>query len=79
MPKRQLLPRTQITIDNVLESGYIEWGDIETKAPTLYDAVSPFRHIIVKLLTDINLKYGYWDRIPALEKPLSKCNETLSV
>ena len=79
MPKRQLLPRTQITIDNVLESGYIEWGDIETKASNLYDAVSPFRHIIVKLLTDINLKYGYWDRIPALEKPLSKCNETLSV
>ena len=36
MPKRQLLPRTQITIDNVLESGYIEWGDIETQEPNLY-------------------------------------------
>ena len=79
MPKRQLLPRTQITIDNVLESGYIEWGDIETTEVNLYDAVKPFRHIIVRLLSDINLKYGYWDRIPALEKPSSKCNETLSV
>jgi len=79
MPKRQLLPRTQITIDNVLESGYIEWGDIEMTEVNLYATVSPFRHIIVKLLTDINLKYGYWDRIPALEKPSSKCNETLSV
>ena len=69
MPEKQLLPRTKITIDNVLESGYIEWGDISKMTnKNLYDAVRPFRHIIVKLLTDTNLKYGYWDKIPALPK-----------
>ena len=68
MSKRQLLPRTQITIDNVLESGYIEWGDIsKITNKNLYDAVRPFRHIIAKLLSDIHLKDGYWDRIPAID------------
>ena len=68
MPEKQLLPRTKITIDNVLESGYIEWGDISKMTnKNLYDAVRPFRHIIVKLLTDTNLKHGYWDRIPAID------------
>jgi len=68
MPEKQLLPRTKITIDNVLESGYIEWGDIQATGVNLYDTVKPFRHIIVRLLTDTNLKYGYWDKIPALPK-----------
>ena len=67
MPEKQLLPRTQITIDNVLESGYIEWGDVPKTNGNLYDTVRPFRHIIVKLLTDTNLKHGYWDRIPAID------------
>jgi len=74
MPKRQLLPRTQITIDNVLESGYIEWGDVPKTNGNLYDTVRPFRHIIVRLLSDINLKHGYWDKIPAL--PVSRSNDT---
>ena len=74
MPKRQLLPRTQITIDNVLESGYIEWGDIQTTEVNLYDAVKPFRHIIVRLLSDIKLKHGYWDKIPAL--PVRRSNDS---
>ncbi len=70
MSEKQLLPRTQITIDNVLESGYIEWGDVPKTNDNLYDTVRPFRHIIVRLLSDINLKYGYWDKIPAL--PITK-------
>ena len=74
MSEKQLLPRTQITIDNVLESGYIEWGDVPKTNGNLYDTVKPFRHIIVRLLSDINLKYGYWDKIPAL--PVSRSNDT---
>ena len=74
MSEKQLLPRTQITIDNVLESGYIEWGDVPKTNDNLYDTVRPFRHIIVRLLSDINLKHGYWDKIPAL--PVRRSNDS---
>ena len=50
---------------------FIDWQNIPArKGQDLHDAVKPFSHIILKLLTDTNL--DMWDKIPLMDKPLSK-------
>ena len=68
MPGKSDSKEIKLTLDNVLESKAIDWSNIPVrKEQDLYDTVKPFRHIILKLLTDF--RFG-WDKIPAIQKPL---------
>lgn len=71
MYERREYRKIRLTLDNLLESEFIDWQNIPArKDQALHDAVKPFSHIILKLLTDTNL--DMWDKIPLMDKPLSK-------
>lgn len=69
MYERRESRRTNLRLDNLLESPFIDWKNVPTRqGQDLYDAVKPFSHIILKLLTEYDL--DMWDKIPAIDKPL---------
>ena len=71
MYERREYRKIRLTLGNLLESEFIDWQNIPAKkGQDLHDAVKPFSHIILKLLTDTNL--DMWDKIPLMDKPLSK-------